>query len=160
MTTFYYDINKVIDKIDTAVLLKARNINKDASADFAQLSITDAKGFVKDKLAEISVKIFDKISSPLSRQITGDRFVFDETVEGEPGRIGFFVELPQKFDQGTTTSILRAIEDVMVSFCIYEWLYHANYDSRKEEERFNQKWDDLLSLITRRVNLKRTYKLY
>jgi len=164
MTTLQYDIKLLVDKIDNLILLKARNIKKDGESDFKQLSIVDHKFFIKDKLEEISTKIFDKITSPISRSLSEERFEFDALTEGaEPansGKIVFRFELPEKSDSGTTKAILRAIEDVMVAFCIYEWLYHGNYDYRKEEERYTQRWDDLLSLITRRINLKRTYKLY
>jgi hypothetical protein len=173
MTTLQYDIKLLVDKIDNLILLKARNIKKDGESDFKQLSIVDHKFTIKDKLEEISTKIFDKITSPISRTLLEERFEFDALVEppepaegeeeAEPtnsGKIVFRFELPEKSDSGTTKAILRAIEDVMVTFCIYEWLYHGNYDYRKEEERYTQRWDDLLSLITRRINLKRTYKLY
>ena len=167
MTTLRYDIKLLVDKIDNVILLKARNIKKDGESDFKQLSIVDHKFFIKDKLEEISTKIFDKITSPISRTLSEERFEFDALVdapEGEEptnsGKIEFRFELPEKSDSGTIKAILRAIEDVMIAFCIYEWLYHGNYDYRKEEERYNQRWDDLLSLITRRINLKRTYKLY
>lgn len=164
MTVLEYDITKLIDKIDTAILLKARNIKKDGEADFKHLSIVDMKPFIKDKLAEISVKIFDKITSPVSRALTEERFEFDPLTEGETpapsDKIIYRFNFPAKADSGIATAILRAIEDVMVSYAIYEWLYFGNYDYREEKKRYQESWDDLLSLITRRINLKRTYKLY
>jgi hypothetical protein len=164
MITLQYDINLLVDKIDEVTLIKARNIKKDGEADFKQLSIVDNKHFIKDKLEEISAKIFDKITSPISRTLSEERYEFDPLTEGEEptnsGKIVFRFELPEKSDSGITKAILRAIEDVMVTFCVYEWMFHSNYDYRKDEERYNQRWDDLLSLVNRRINLKRTYKLY
>ena len=164
MITLQYNINLLVDKIDEAILIKARNIKKDGESDFKQLSIVDNKHFIKDKLEEISAKIFDKITSPISRTLSDERYEFNPLTEGEEPvnseKIVFRFTPPDKFDSGTTKAILRAIEDVMVSFCIYEWMLHSNYDYRKDEERYTQRWDDLLSLISRRINLKRTYKLY
>ena len=156
MTTIWFDIDILVDKIDTAVLYKARNIKRDGSSDFHQLSIVDAKIFIRDKIKSIGLKVYDKIISPLARQMS-DTFLFDEQIDGKNMML---IKLDYTIDKNLLPAIEGAIEDVIIDYCVYEWFYHSNYDYRKEEERFNNSFDDLLSLITRRINLKRTYKLY
>lgn len=156
MTTIWFDIDILVAKIDTAILYKARNIKKDGSSDFVQLSIADAKLFIRDKVKSIALKVYDKLVSPLARHLT-DTFLFDEEIDGKKLLL---IKLDYTIDLNLLPAIEGAIEDVIIDYCIYEWMYHSNYDWRKGEERFNGSWDDLLSLIKRRINLKRTYKLY
>ena len=152
MTTFYVDIAKILDRVDVKVLYKSRNIKKDGTSDFYQLSIVDAHGFLKEKIYSISSKIFSEELSAYSS--TSGSFVYDED------NVFFKVEFPSTFNVALIPSIERSIEDVIVNWTVFQWMYNSNYEYRKDEEEYLKSIDGLRSLITRRKNLVRTYKLY
>ena len=65
------------------------------------------------------------------------------------------------FDQSNIPLIQRAIEDTMISFAVYNWMMDNNIpDWQRYELNHLNKYDNLRGLTTRRINLKRTYKLY
>lgn len=160
MTTFYYSIAKLIDRIHTSALYLARNIKQDRTNDFYQLSIVDAEGFLQDKIRTIAARIFADVFSPYARELT-DPFQFDVPFEGLDGQIIFQVEFPDKyFDANLIPSILQAGEDLIIDYVVYEWIYHTNYDYRKAEQIYSEGIKKLMGLVGRRYTARRNYKLY
>jgi hypothetical protein len=157
-TIFYYDINKILDRVETAGLYAARNIKQEKAADFYQLSIVDARDFLADKLRTISARMFADIFSQYARNIT-DPYLYDTTFEGSEHQIIFQVEFPTtKFDSNLIPSICQKGEDVLIQYLVSEWLIHSNYDYRKAEETYQEGKREMLGLVSRRQNYSRTYK--
>jgi len=155
MITFSYNIDTILDKVETAALYRARNI-KEKTPDFADMSIVDAKDFLKDQLRYIASKIFDTEFSQYPPVTDGPVIPFEFT----PGLIVYRVSFPAGFNSGLQTSILHAIEMALVSYVVMEWIKKSNYDYRQDEIDFKNAMDDLRSLVARRKNLKRTYHLF
>lgn len=165
MTTFYFDINKILDKVENNVLYKGRNIAAERKDDFAELSIVDARDFLKDQLETIASKIFDTELSQYTYGLDNletpvNAYEFDVIYDGIPGRIVYRVVFPAMYNLRLTPSVLNAIEDSMIKYLVTEWMKKSNYDYRQDELDFNKAMDDIRSLVSRRKNLKRTYKLY
>lgn len=164
-TTFYFDISKILDKVENNALFRARNITQNRNPDFAELSIVDARDFLKDHLETIASKIFD---TELSQYTYGlddletpvEAYEFDVTYDGTPGRIVYNVVFPDIYNHKLVPAVLNAIEDAMIKFLLLEWVKVSNYDYRQNEIDYNRAMDDLRSLVARRKNLRRTYKLY
>jgi hypothetical protein len=157
-TIIYYDIQGLIDRINTSSLYLARNIKNDRSADFHQLSITDAGDFIADKLRSISARLFADVFSQYARSIT-DPYLWDTTYEGVTGQLVYQVEFPTtKFDANLIPAILQKGEDVLIDYVVAEWLYHGNYDYRKAEAIYQEGKKELLGLVSRRYTFSRTYK--
>lgn len=161
MTTFYFDIDKILDKVETAVLYRARNI-KDRTPDFADLSIKDATDYLKDQLRYIASEIYDKELSqypPVSDDpVTA--FEYDVSYDNVPGRIVFRVTFPSGHNSNLYTAILNALERAMINYLVYHWIKKSNYDYRQDEADYYRAMDDVRSLVARRKNLKRTYHLF
>ena len=161
MTTFYFDINKILDKVETAALYRARNI-KDRTPDFAELSIVDAKDFLKDQLRYIAAKIFDTEFSqyPPVADPAVEPFEFDVTYDGNPDHIVYRCTFPAGYNSSLHTATVHAIESALVKYVVMEWIKAANYDYRQNEADYEKAMDDIRSLVARRKNLKRTYHLF
>jgi len=170
VTTFYFIVNSLIDKVNTHVLYKVRK--RDDILGLDQNSVIDAELLIKEYLHSASAELFNKWISPLSRELEdlddpqvafvfNDTFTHPETEEETENCIIFRVIFPEKFDTTTKPVILRAIEDVLVSYAVYNWLMDSNIqDWQKYELEYLRKIDNLSGLLTRRINLKRSYKLY
>lgn len=163
MTVFYYDIDTLIHRVDTAAVLIARNIKKDRSADFQQLSTVDARDWIEDKIRSICGRLFSDIFAQYAQNLdeTADvPYEWDVTYDDEPRRVVFRVEFPEShFDDHLIPSILQAGEDAIIEYVLYEWLYFTNYDYRDQERKSNEAWAKLRGLLgRRRRTFARTYK--
>ena len=169
VVTFYYTIPSLIDRINLGVLYKVRKRGGDAIG-IGENTVIDAELLVKEYLGTISADIFSKLTSPLGRTLADletplEPFEFDVTFDPGSGDIAncvvFRVILPEKFDTTTKPAIENAIADTMVSYCIWQWLMDSGIQQwQKEELEHIRFYDDLRSLIVRRINLRRTYQLY
>lgn len=159
MTTFYYDIGKLLDRIHTSALYLARNIKADRTSDFYQLSIIDAEGFLTDKIRTIAARMFADVFAQYARELS-DPFQWDVPYEGLDNQIVFNVEFPSDFDLNLVPSILQAGEDLIIEYVVYEWMYHTNYDYRKAEDIYLKHLQHLQSLVSRRNIAIRSYKLF
>ena len=165
LTTFYFNIDGILDKVENNALFRARNITKDRTPDFAELSIVDARDFLKDQLKTIASKIFDTELSQYTYglddlEIAVEAYQFDVTYDSVAGRIVYNAVFPAIWNHKLVPAVSNAIEDAMIKYLVCEWLKKGNYDYRQDEVDFGKAMDDLRSLVARRKNLKRTYKLY
>lgn len=156
MTTFTIDIKKILDRVETKALYKARNIKKDGTSDFYQLSIVDARPFLIEKIRTVLARIW---STELSQYSIEDGYTYDDT-DPLDIKVSYEVEFPENFRTESIPSISRAIEDAIVNFVIYQWMMASNYDYRKDEQEYRENMDEIRSLVARRTKLVRTYKLY
>lgn len=170
MTEFYYEIPTLINRINTEIIYKAKNRGEGVIGVDAASPI-DAEVLIREYLATVSNDIvYNKLLSSMSRDILEDEelepFEFSETFTDENSVdhedcIIYRVEYPEKMPTNLTPSIYRAIEDVLVSYCVWNWMMDINIDGwQKYEEQYQKKEDDLRGLTKRRVGLVRTYKLY
>jgi len=170
VTTFYYEIQPLIDRVQLEVLYKVRN-----RADIIGLgdnTIIDAELLVKEYLSSIAHDVFSKLLSPWGRTLEDlddpqDPFEYNETfthpeTEAETENcIIYRVIFPDYSDENTKEPIHRAIEDALVSYCVYQWLMDSNIQGwERYEYEHLKKMDNLRDLMTRRINLQRTYKWY
>lgn len=168
VVSFYYTIPTLIDRINLGVLYKVRN--RDNILGLGENSVIDAEILVKEYIGSITADIFSKLVSPLGRTLEDletplEPFEFDVSfTAGETtyeNCVVYRVILPTAFDATTKPSIEKALADTIVSYCIWQWLLDSNIQGwEKYEFEHIRKYDDLRSLMTRRINLKRTYKLY
>jgi hypothetical protein len=168
VVSFYYTIPTLIDRINLGVLYKARR--RDDILGLGENSVIDAELLIKEYIGSISADIFSKLMSPLGRTLEDletpqEPYEFDVTFnDGTDDHLEcvvYRVILPTKFDATTKPSIEKAIADTIVSYGIWQWLMDSNMQGwEKYEYEHIRKYDDLRSLMTRRINLKRTYKLY
>jgi len=168
VTTFYYEISKILDRVQLGVIYKVRK--RDEILGLDANSTIDAEVLIREYLSAVSHDIFNKWMSPLSRDLDDieephEPFEYDETfVHPETGTetkncIIYRVIFPEKFDTITKPSIFKAIEEMMVSYCVYNWLMDSNIQGwEKYEMEYLRHKDNLVDLITRRINLRRTYK--
>nr|WP_320022075.1 hypothetical protein [uncultured Draconibacterium sp.] len=167
--SIYFQIPDLLRRIDREVLYKSRN--KDNIDGLGNNSIVDAHPVVKDYMNSICSEIFDKLTSPLSRGFSElDEppvpYEFDKTFTKEDETtvdncIIYRVMLPEKYDLNVIPSLMKAIEDCIVSYCIYQWLLDADIKGwQKYEREHERKFDNLRGLVHRRINLKRKYKLF
>ena len=161
MRAFYFGITKLLERVHTTALYLARNIKQDRTNDFYHLSIIDAEDFLKDKLRSISARIFADFFAPYARDLITP-YLFDDYYGDLSGQIVFYAEFPaDTFDDNLYASILQAVEDVMIDYVVYEWMYHSNYDYRKSEEIYLEGMRRISSLVNRRnATFTRTYKLF
>lgn len=168
VVAFYYTIPSLIDRVNLGVLYKVRR--RDNIVGIGENSVIDAEVLIKEYLGSAAAEIFSKLTSPLGRTLVGLEtpvapFEFDVTFNPGTGALAncivFRIILPDKFDSITTPSIEKAIADTLVSYCVWQWLMDSNIQGwEKQEDEFNRNFEDLRSLLVRRVNLKRSYKLY
>lgn len=164
----YYKISDLLNRTDREVLYKTRK--KDQRPGAGNNSIIDAEAVIKDYLGSISAEIADKWISPLSRglseleePVVAYEFdaTFNEDETGIDNCIIFRVVFPEKYDTNVIPSLVRAIEDCIISYCVWQWLFDADVkDWQKYEQEHIRKLDNLRGLANRRMNLKRTYKLF
>lgn len=158
VTTLSFTISELVNSINNAVLYKTRN--RDEKKGTGNSSIVDAEKLVKTYLKTVSSQIFSKWISPMSRKLSDleEDYTPYEITDDE---VIFKVVFPDKFDSNIKEPVLQGIEDCIVSYCVWKWMSDANLpgvDTFKQE--YQDAMDDLIDMTTRRVNLKRTYKLY
>ena len=168
MTTFYYTIPTLIEKVNLDVLSKVRNRNNIIG--IGNNSTIDWEVLVREYLSSIAHQIFDAYTSSLGRtlpELDTPQEPFEWSVTFDPGTgdisdcVVFRVIFPDKFDQSTIPSVQKAIEDSMVSYAVWQWLMDSNIQGWElYEENHNRKLSQLSGLINRRIGLTRTYKLY
>ncbi len=175
VTTFYYEIPKLIQKINTKVEYSIRNRTEKPKG-FGDNSIIDADMLVGEYITQIANDLFDKHISKLGRAVVSDLEVPQEPFEygvdyilneGEIDEdtledcIVYRVILPEKFDTTTIPPIFKAIEDSIISYAVYQWLMDSNVNGWQiYEDRHEKDVDKLIGLVNRRIGLVRTYKLY
>lgn len=171
VTTFYYTIPSLLNRIEMGVLIKVRN-RKEKAIGLDALSTIDSELLVKEYLGSISADIFSKLTGPLGKTLADletpmEPFEFDETfthpdTDAETDNcIIFRTIFTDTMDSTSKPAIEKALADTMISYCIWQWLMDSNVpDWPKYENEHQRKYDDLRSLIVRRINLRRTYKLY
>lgn len=167
MTTLYFDIPKLINRVNTNALLIGRNVKQDRTNDFTHLGVQDAEDFIKDKIRSICAQIFSDFFSQYARDLVDENDVavepyeFDVTYDNVAGRIVFRVLFPEGFNLKLIPSVLQATEDLIIEYVTYEWLYHTNYDYRKAEAIYTKWMDKLIGLVSRRNGVTlRNYKYY
>jgi hypothetical protein len=170
VTSFYYEISTIIDRVHLGILYKVRK--RDDILRLGENSGIDAELLIKEYLQSIAYDVFSKLISPLGRDLDdldtplepfeyNETFTHPETEATTDNCIIYRVIFPEKFDDTTKPPIYKALEDTLVSYCIWQWLMDSNIpDWPKYEAEHERKYKDLRSLIVRRVNLKRSYKLY
>ncbi|MGM0377846.1 MAG: hypothetical protein ACQEQ0_13830 [Bacteroidota bacterium] len=168
VTTFYYKINAVIDRIQLGVLYKVRK--RDDILGLDGNSVIDVELLVKEYMSSVAHDIFSKWLSPLARELSDleepqepfeydETFTHPETEEETENCIIYRVIFPEKFDTTTKQPIYKAIEDMIVSYCIWQWLMDSNIQGwEKYEMEYERKKDALVDLVTRRKNLRITYR--
>lgn len=175
VTTFYYEIPKLIQKINTKVEYSIRN-RTDKPKGLGDNSIIDAEMLVGEYITQIANDLFDKHISKLGRAVVFDLeepqepfeygvdYILNEGTEEEETLadcIVYRVILPEKFDTTTIPAIFKAIEDSIISYAVYQWLMDSNINGWQiYEERHEKEVDKLIGLVNRRIGLVRTYKLY
>ena len=170
MITFYYTIPTLINSVNLEVLYKVRN--RTNVVGIGENSIVDAETLITEYLGNISSEIFNKLTSPMGRAVAEldtplEPYEFDvtythpDTLTDYENSIVFRIIEKDKFDVTTAKAIERAIQNTMVSYCVYQWLMDSNIQGwEKYEAEHIRYFDNLRGMLTRRVNLTRTYKLY
>jgi len=126
---------------------------------------------INEYLISISAEVFNRLLSPLSEGLSDletplepyeyDVTYTDEDSDDHEHSIVFRTIYPEKFITATSPAIMRAIEDSLVSYCVYQWLMDSDIQNwQKYEQEHYRKLDSLRLLTTRRKDLRRTYKLY
>lgn len=170
VTTFYYEIPKLVQKINTKVMYSIRN-RTEAPKGFGDNSIIDADMLVGEYITQIANDLFDKHISKMGRELADlevpqepFEYAVDYTREGEDtieNCIIYRVILPEKFDINTVTPMWKAIEDSIISYAVYQWLMDSNINGWQiYEERHDREVNKLIGLVNRRIGLVRTYKLF
>ncbi len=158
MTTFVCNIEDTIKRIQNEITHKSRKSRTGTDMGFGENSSIDGETWINEYVSSIASDIFDKLFSPLARNLTNP-FLNGLVYGGND--IIYSVELPATFDINTVPAINRAIEDTIVSYAVFEWLKDLRVHGWEREELDHvAKYDNLRGLITRRINLVRTYKLY
>lgn len=171
VVTFYYTIESLLNRIELGVLYKLKN-RRTGVAGLDENSTIDATLLLKEYLGSISSDIFSKLTGPLGKTLQDletplepyeydATFTHPETEAETDNCVIFRMIFPTAFDSTSKPAIEKALADTMVSYCIWQWLMDSNIaDWPKYENEHERKYDDLRSLIVRRTNLRRTYKLY
>ena len=125
---------------------------------FGDNSPVDGETWILEYISTIAADMFSKLFSPLARTLINP---FINGIEESEDDIIYNVVFPSTFDINTVPAINRAIEDTIVSYAVSEWMKDLRVPGweREEIDHLN-KYDNLRGLTTRRVNLKRSYKLY
>ena len=167
--TFFYEIPSLNRRIETEVLYKARRGKGVLGIDNA--SIVDAEMLINEYLITISAEVFNRLTSPLSVALEdletplegyeyNVTYTDDDSADHE-NSIVYRMIFPDTFNVITKSAILRAIEDAIVSYAVYQWLMDSQIQGwEKYEQEHLRKFDDLRLLTTRRKDLRRKYKLY
>lgn len=170
MITFWYTIQGLIDRINYEVLYEVRKLGDATELD--ENAIIDAETLINKYLKTASAEIFAKYTSPLGKalqdlEVPVEPYEFDitfthpDTAEDYENTIVFRIDPTETFDQSVKYAIETAIEDSMVNYCVFRWLKSSNVESWQIYKGLHdQRMQDLCGLMTKRINLKRTYKLY
>lgn len=168
VTTFYFEIQSLIDKVNLGVLYKVRK--RDNILGLGENSIIDAENLIREYLSSIAHELYSKQISPWGRTLADlddpqEPFEYDatfthpETEAKTENCIIYRTIFPEKADTITKLPIHKAIEDVLISYCIYNWMMDSNIQGwERYEFEYEKKLNILRDLMTRRINLKRTYK--
>lgn len=158
MTTFVCDIEKITKRIKNEITNKSRKNRTGNVLGFTENSAVDGETWLNEYISTIAADIFSKLMCPLSRTLT-DPYVNGIVYGGNS--IIYSVVLPSTFDVNTVPAINQALEDTIVSYAVSEWLKDLRVPGwERDELDHHNKYSNLRSLMVRRVNLKRTYKLY
>jgi hypothetical protein len=160
MTEFICNIESLVNRIENEIQNKSRKSRTGSDFGFGENSSVDGEIWIKEYLSTIAADIYSKLFSPLARTLN-DSFIDGIVQDPAEPEIIYNVVFPDNFDINTVPSITRAIEDTLVSYCVSEWLKDLRMPGweREEFDHIN-KYDNLRSLMVRRINPKRSYKLY
>ncbi len=181
VTTIYLTIPSLQNRISTEVLYKVRN--RAAILGLGDNTIVDAETLIKEYISTIAYDIWDKLLSPFGRTLADLEapllpFEFDVTYTPVstalsncilyraiwPTKLDYSVEPPVEvvdkvFDRSVIPAITKGIEEVIVSFAVWNWMMDSNIQGwEKYEDQHKVKYDNLRGLTTRRIKLKRMYK--
>lgn len=163
MITLYYEVAKLVNRVNTNALLIGRNIKQDRSNDFFHLGVQDAEDFIKDKIRSIANRIFADCFIQYSRDMVypNGNPVTPFSCEADADEIEYNFNLPEGADPNVGVPLLQAVEDAIIEYVTYEWLYHTNYDYRKAEQIYKEHLDRITGMMSKRHGvILRNYKYY
>ena len=170
MITFYFAIQSLLDKINTQVLYVSRRKEMNLGIDYN--STVDADLLLKEYLHNVSAKLFSEHLSPqgrdtLSLETPYEPYEFDATYTNEetlaetPNCIIYRIIPPTGFDTTIKYALDKMIENCMIDYCVWQWCMDGNTPGWElYGAKYDKSIDLLISVMTRRINPARTYKLY
>lgn len=173
-TVYTYSIDDLIKRIQVESHYMCRNVlNKEGIAQLDEYGVTtNDDEYVKILMRTACTMIFDKWFSPLARTITEESintlgyvpFEFDNE---DSGNIVMSIETDTTFDINLVPAIDVVIQDFIVNYVLWEWFLKSGFDSQYSyalqqaaKTRLDASEGRLSNMLTRRFNLKRTYKFY
>jgi hypothetical protein len=172
MITFYYEIKNLIDRAQIESILFVKSIeNKETGLpQLEELAIADEdEKYIRKLLKNIANEIYERLSlysralADLEEPLAG--FEFEKTYtpdEGDPVTdcIIFRIIEPEYFDNEVMLPLENAIENALINYAVSEFFFKNGIDGSALLQRYLKNKDDILTYITRRTKLVRTYKLY
>lgn len=162
MITFYYNIDKLLDRAGVEILLLIQGIEKDGMPAFEELSAgAEDRSLLKVYLKKAALEVYAKLS-PYSRDLIDvEGFEFDVTYEDEQldNCIVIRINEPPNFDDVVRLPLDDVIENLMVNYVVGTWMKKNNQKSSHLED-YEAGHEDILRLINRRTSLRRSYKLF
>lgn len=164
MITFYYTIETLLNRISTEILYKIKN-----RGGFNN-SIVDAEHLILEYLNTGGSEIASKLSSPIAVELADldpvlEPYEFDatytdpDTDEETENCIIFRIIPPEKFDSTIKKIMDRTIEDTLIAYCVWNWLFDSNIQGwQLFKDKYDSHFNSLRMMFTKRIKLVRTYK--
>lgn len=171
MVTFFYEIDKLINRAEVETLLYVQSLkNEDGLPALEELAIGDEdESYIRKLFYNVANQVYAKLS-PYSRGLASlevplEGFEFDKTYTDEDDIetehcIIFRILEPPNFDEVVRLPLDNTIENTLINYVVSEWLSKNGVDGNIHKERYEKNLDEILKYINRRLALKRTYKLY
>lgn len=162
MVTFYYTIQSLVNRVENEAIHKVRRLKDSTPED---LSIKDAEDIVKDYLRTMATDIASKHLGPLGRGLElletplapfgWDVSVTDGQTTVANCVVFLILEPTTNWDINTRELIRRTVEDTLVSYAVWKWT-----GDPEEQIQHVTNYDNLVSLVKRRIKLRRTYSIF
>lgn len=167
MITFYYEIPKLINRIEVDILLYLKKLeNEDGLPDFEESSAgTEDEKLLRLLLKNVANEIYGTLS-PYSRGLAEldtplEGFEFEATFETSNDCIIFRILKPTYWDETMQSPLENAIENTLIHYTVKEWLRKNNVkDYEIHHDLYLRGKEDILNYLNRRTKIKRIYKLY
>jgi hypothetical protein len=172
MITFYYEIKNLIDRaqVESLLFVKELEDRETGLPKLEELAISDDDDkIVRKLLKNVANEVYGLLSlysrtlKDLEVPLAG--FEFEATYtpdEGDPvpDCIIFRIIEPEYFDSEVMLPLENAIENALINYAVSEFFFKNGIDGSALLQRYLKNKDDILTYITRRTKLVRTYKLY